>query len=429
MEEKRNNGAPLSSWKEIASFLGVSERTAQKWEAERALPVQRMPGTRGRISADPEALARWRSETLRGPSLRSRRRPLQYYAAVATALIGILAYFLVRGHFTTQPAGPAVAHRLDGSTLTVTDKDGNVAWRHAFSDPFFAASYDSYIADKERKVLHVSLGAGDNSTRTLFVYDPITREKAGTTLFCFSQRGEVQWQFTPGKVVSDQAETFSRVYYITDFHVAQLEKGGPERILVTSHHAQWEPCQFAILDAGTGQVVSEYWHSGFLPMMEIADLDGDGTQDVLLGGVNNGYHAATLVVLDPRNVAGASTQAPGDHTQLKGFAPGTEKAVLLFPRTCINLACCASTFNVITRLAVLATGVELDVKEVENDGSATVIYRLDDNLNVLNAEYSDRLKNLHTQMRAKGQLDHALSQTEIDKLKTLRFLKRPDWIK
>jgi hypothetical protein len=50
----------LASWKQIAEFLGVTVRTAQKWERERGLPVRRAPGKRGMVSADPAELAGWK---------------------------------------------------------------------------------------------------------------------------------------------------------------------------------------------------------------------------------------------------------------------------------------------------------------------------------------------------------------------------------
>ena len=56
----------------------------------------------------------------------------------------------------------------------------------------------------------------------------------------------------------------------------------------------------------------------------------------MLGGVAEGYEQATLVVLDHRRVSGASTQPPGDHHQIQGLPLGTEKAVALFPRSCIT---------------------------------------------------------------------------------------------
>jgi hypothetical protein len=48
----------LSSWKEIAAYLGVTIRTAQRWEIEKALPVKRTAG--GRVAATTSALDRWK---------------------------------------------------------------------------------------------------------------------------------------------------------------------------------------------------------------------------------------------------------------------------------------------------------------------------------------------------------------------------------
>jgi excisionase family DNA binding protein len=50
----------LTSWKQIASYLGVNVRTAQKWERERGLPVRRLPGGRGRVTIDTSALEQWK---------------------------------------------------------------------------------------------------------------------------------------------------------------------------------------------------------------------------------------------------------------------------------------------------------------------------------------------------------------------------------
>jgi len=49
----------LTSWKEIAVALGVTVRTAQKWERERQLPVRRTTG--GRIAADRAAIVAWQA--------------------------------------------------------------------------------------------------------------------------------------------------------------------------------------------------------------------------------------------------------------------------------------------------------------------------------------------------------------------------------
>lgn len=67
MEQKKNAAADeserreLTSWKEIAHYLGVNVRTAQKWERDRGLPVHRLVGPRGRVSADIARLCTWRN--------------------------------------------------------------------------------------------------------------------------------------------------------------------------------------------------------------------------------------------------------------------------------------------------------------------------------------------------------------------------------
>ncbi len=57
----------MRGWKAIADYMGVTVRTAQRWEATLALPVER--GTAG-VSADPVALDGWlRSTTTVGRDL------------------------------------------------------------------------------------------------------------------------------------------------------------------------------------------------------------------------------------------------------------------------------------------------------------------------------------------------------------------------
>jgi hypothetical protein len=50
----------LSSWKEIAQFLGKGVRTAQRWERELGLPVHRPEqSNRYVVLADPDELRHW----------------------------------------------------------------------------------------------------------------------------------------------------------------------------------------------------------------------------------------------------------------------------------------------------------------------------------------------------------------------------------
>ena len=50
----------LTSWKEIATYLGKGVRTVQRWEHEMGLPVRRPPsGRKGIVLAHSEELEAW----------------------------------------------------------------------------------------------------------------------------------------------------------------------------------------------------------------------------------------------------------------------------------------------------------------------------------------------------------------------------------
>jgi predicted DNA-binding transcriptional regulator AlpA len=50
----------LNSWKEIAQYVGRSERTIQRWEKELAFPIHRPRGQhRGAVLALPEEIDEW----------------------------------------------------------------------------------------------------------------------------------------------------------------------------------------------------------------------------------------------------------------------------------------------------------------------------------------------------------------------------------
>jgi tetratricopeptide (TPR) repeat protein len=61
MDTSNRNNIRLDSWKAVAAYFGRDERTVRRWEAERGLPIRRLPGGgRSRIFAEIEELEAWR---------------------------------------------------------------------------------------------------------------------------------------------------------------------------------------------------------------------------------------------------------------------------------------------------------------------------------------------------------------------------------
>src|SRR5262252_2766541 len=105
MVPERQAHTVLNTWQDVASYLGVSVRTAQTYEKTMGLPIRRMPGPRGRIVADPAELDRWRLQaavpSAKPPEIasRSKSRLLIFVGLVAgaAALLLILLIHLRSG--------------------------------------------------------------------------------------------------------------------------------------------------------------------------------------------------------------------------------------------------------------------------------------------------------------------------------------------
>jgi hypothetical protein len=128
-------------------------------------------------------------------------------------------------------------------------------------------------------------------------------------------------------------------------------------------------------------------------------------------------------VLDPRDLGGASVEENADY-QLQGFPPGREKARLLFPRTCINRK--FYEYNWLAEVTVQGDRIRAGLVETgpRREG---VAYYLDRRLGLVNLEFTDSMRSLHRELEATGQLDHPLTDKEINELRHLRYLKRPSW--
>lgn len=407
----------LSSWKEIAGYLRISIRTAQYWERERGLPVRRLPGKKERVWADPAELDRWRQTNLeeaRQPS-RPRFRRLWAVAAIGALVVAGVAYLL------STRKGPPASFRHEFKSLIATDKEGRELWRKTFEEPL----YHGETPDQMQEGHRAWFGDvdGDGRLELLYGYRPITLERDGGILFCFSEDGREKWRFVPGRaVVSTAIAAFPMAYQVGNVTPLAAGRDGTRRIAVASSNVPRYPTQVVVL-SHRGALLGEYWHSGHLVQLEVADLDGDGNQEMVLTGISNGNHAATLVVLDPNDLRGASHEENQDY-QLQGFPPGHEKVRILFPRTCINRK--FHEYGVPGRPAIQGDSITVAVRENVTPEAlpALVYYRLNRKLELAEAFVNDPFRVLHRELEAAGQLHHPLTDKEISELRHLRYLKR-----
>lgn len=405
----QNASEELNSWKEIAEYLGVTVRTAQNWERSAGLPVKRLGGAKGRVYADAAELDAWKaSRTSKPPLWRKQQFLLIYAVSVTVVVASLLAWWVLDAR-----KGAPADYRVGPNSLTVVDGVGRELWTVRLERTMAVEAYQGEL--HSQKIWYGNLDE-DAGIETLFVSWPEDRGRTGTTLYCFAEQGAEKWRFAPGRAISDADEDFSPGYFVERFLVLKNPGEMQPRIYVTSHHHSFYPNQVAVLDH-QGKLVGEYWHSGHLSHLVATDLDGDGVQELVLGGINNGYKAATVVVLDSRNVSGASVQPAGDPRRLGRFPDACEKARLIFPRSCINRK--FSEYNFVVQMSGGEPGLVVSVGEKPGSPNLIVVYSFDRNLKLAGLDYSDLLRNLHRELFIRREIDHALSEREVEELENI----------
>jgi hypothetical protein len=463
-ESPRNPTPPhhpddFSSWKEIASYLGVSVRRAQQWETELGLPVERFnTGQRARVRARRSEVDRWLRERT-GParaeasghdtdvlralsppspalpaidgtrSIRNTRR-LRWIAAAAAGLlllaIGFWFAWPLAGLASSTPASAAIVN----GELQALDARGRLLWRVGFPEGWARPHAVALPPEKAGVTWRTNTTLvqdvdGDGKIEVLFVYSTTMGNGAviGDRLVCYGADGTERWRYSPGRKTQWRERQFDAAYSIW-WVLGPLSIDGKPRLLVSASNSFF-PCQISLLDATTGRLVGEYWHFGALLSGVVLDSDGDGRLEVVVGGVNTpgpGNGSPALVELKlplppPRPEVASVFDSPRSR----------EAAYLLFPP--IDAFAADPYPAAISWIRLDEWGrLQLAVSLGHNyPTKGQAYYTLDPGLSVTDIRADDLLKAYHEDLRRGGQLDHPLDEGEMQLWRQLRlFDTMPD---
>jgi len=343
------------------------------------------------------------------------RKGLKKIAVVVAlgAALAIAAYISIR--FLAVPDQPALG-RLEGSALVIMNAEGKELWRKVFPEGFGPDWYYTqpriWFGDLE----------GKGHTSVLFSYSPAAArfESHPSTLICYSDRGKERWRRNLGGDVPElngSPATFKTL----GLAVLKATEKKPPRIVASNWDDPWWPNQIALLDSD-GHTVSEYWHSGGLNNIALADLDGDGRQEIVATGVANGYdHQATLVVLDPDRVFGASTEVRPEF-QIHGKGVAQERLRLLFPRSDLNRA--LFQFNDAIDPTIEHGNLRVAVEECTAPTfGCPILYEFDKSFRLIAAfAGGDEFRSAHEKFYQNGKDAHTLSAEEQAAFQKVRCL-------
>ena len=320
-------GRRLDGWKEISSYLQCGVKTAQKLEKEDGLPVHRLPLPEGRpggpspVFAFTGELDRWRagrqaaaarqaegglaaaghgldaaspaageSPGAGGGRLRAALRSrLAVRLALAVGLIlavygSVSWYFrLSRGNHLMRSA------RLEGDAVAGYSGDGQVLWRVELGG--------SSLSSHDHVVLPLRFGDfnGDGAEEVL-VAQRLAGRGTGeqAALLCLDSGGRELWRFYADQVPS--MKNAAGRFHVWEYSTAARLPGGKKGIVVLIQREDLPSSSLAIVDAN-GVLRADYVLSGKAYAHAITDLDRDGANEVVVGGLDEAAQAPFMAVL------------------------------------------------------------------------------------------------------------------------------------
>ena len=227
-----------------------------------------------------------------GNATDSGRRRRRRWSSLAALAVLVAVAVAVLAHDDKATRGPA-GIRLSGQAVIAVDAVGEPLWQADLGRPLAAMSSErlakrSAITDLDqdgRNEVAILPDFGDNTV-------------PDDTLLLLDDDGSMLWRRELGR----KRHIGERV--VEDRYAGILVRSlgrssrftGPGRLAVVVNHLNGPYCRVVALDVN-GVTLGEFWNRGHLQYSTLWDEDGDGQDELVVGGANNELAEAALVVL------------------------------------------------------------------------------------------------------------------------------------
>ena len=225
-------------------------------------------------------------------------------------------------------------------------------------------------------------------------------------------------------------ETFTNDYQTGFLIVGSFAKGAPIEVIVVAQHDQYYPTVVLRLNGSDRKLLGEYWHSGSFQQVRHADLDGDGIEELIFIGENNGFDLAALLVLDPRRISGHSPAPPAYTPQ--NVPVGSEKYYILFPRNDLKVVATHKRNRARGVYLFSDSSLSVWVSEEVRQNLYPTIYEFKSSLQCTDVAGSDPFVTFHRKLEAEGKLTRTLDSAYYEELRRgvrywdgEKFMKEP----
>lgn len=344
------------------------------------------------------------------------RHPLASVMSLAAAIVlGVLFMFPTTGENDTNPDYA----RARDEFLRVYNKEGDVLWKKKIGIGYDIEQLQThkhpgsqYYPDEYLKTVDVN---GDGVREILAIFGMVQNRDDKNVIYCFNADGSERWRYKFNRSMTFGDEHFPDEYFFKQLLVGDYNNDNSIEIIAVINHQGWYPGVILNIDAHTGKLIGEYWHSGSINGIICKDLDKDGNAEIIATGENNAYDLASLIVLDTRYLSGHSP-APHKYTP-QNIIKAIEKYYLLISRSELKKYATHKrnrTFS--PRFTSEGSLIISNIEEYDNN-YYSIFYTFDSTLICKKVEGEDKFVSLYNKFLADGKLTQKLDEQYFEELR------------
>ena len=346
------------------------------------------------------------------PGSTKSARPLRTLAWIIASSVPIA--LLAVGWILINLRSSSVECHVEGSKISgKSSRNGEVIWSHEHTSAISSMAESPWPS-------HGGLlgGLSPNHPDNLLAYGLRAEGGDAGQLNVVDRRtGKLIWRDQPD--LSEIAGFFgedlagSGSFFVHSISFADLDGDQREEMIAVFIHHPYYPSYIRVYDSG-GKILSTYFNDGHLDPLHAEDLDGDGKEEILVGGTNNRHaNSAVVLLLDDLHCRGGSVDgsyhpnpAFSDSALYRLHLPSFDAELMLllrWNRPHVNAIQVFHTVNSEAR-------IQIGIGAYENTTPVKVL--LDGNLRPIHAYPTDFFRTIVSEWIRDGKTDFDYSSAE-----------------
>ncbi|MFA5404931.1 MAG: hypothetical protein WC358_08360 [Ignavibacteria bacterium] len=275
----------------------------------------------------------------------------------------------------------------------------------------------------------------DGKNEIVYIKNFLSKEMKNTNaVICCNSDGKEIWRY---KIIDEkmhydwESDELKGDWVFEQLLVDDLYGDENKEIVANACYKPYFPDRLIMLNS-KGELISEYYNSGYFNYITDFDIDGDKKKEVVAVGVNNypGYRCGAMAVFDPDYLSGSSFKTDPLHSGKAGL----EKYYTLFPKTFMTKFN-VSNFNIADYLMQntdrsIVNVLDGEIKEKFAD-NPHLLYEFDKSLNAVNIGISNQFQKEYESLLAQNKITPIPNMiTYLDSLKKeVRYWNGDEFVK